>query len=142
MGKYRTINHTADLAVELQADTIEDLFKTAARAWRNAVLEKSKVRKQETKKIELHSPMLDELLVETVSELNYLFSVGQWLFSDFKKLDIYEENEEWYLTAMVTGEPFDEERHQVEAEIKAVTFHKMDIRRVNGKFKTTMVFDI
>ncbi len=141
MGKYRYIDHTADLALQIQGDTIDDLFYTAAMAWRDAVIEKSKVRKQERREIKIESDSLEECLVELVSELNYFLSADQWLFADLETLRIEEKNGKWSLTAMAAGEDLDQERHSIEVEIKAVTFHKMSIENVNGKFRTTMIFD-
>jgi len=39
MGTYHFLDHTADIAIRLQAESMEDLIVTAWEAWRNIVFE-------------------------------------------------------------------------------------------------------
>jgi SHS2 domain-containing protein len=46
------------------------------------------------------------------------------------------------LNAGITFGIYNEKKHTMKAEIKAVTFHQMEIKRSAGKFYTRIVFDI
>ena len=58
------------------------------------------------------------------------------------KIQIQKNDDKINLKAIVTGENFDDKRHQLKVEIKAVTFHQIEIREVNNKYFTRIIFDI
>ncbi|HVO76194.1 MAG TPA: archease, partial [Ignavibacteriaceae bacterium] len=64
-----------------------------------------------------------------------------WACGSIKEI-IIKKNKEWYLSALILGELFKEKKHSVNAEIKAVTFHQLEIRNISGKYSTRIVFDI
>jgi SHS2 domain-containing protein len=142
MGKYTQIDHTADIAISVEGHDEEDLFRTAARAWREAVLADSSNTAVGRKNISLSDDSLDELLVDFLNELNYLLFTRRWIPADFNRIKIVQEKGTYHLDAIVTGEPLDEKRHHIQVEIKAVTYHQMRIERKGNLFKTMVVFDI
>ena len=42
----------------------------------------------------------------------------------------------------INGEPLDHDRHYIYFDIKAVTYHQMEIEEKDGRFQTKVVFDI
>jgi len=142
MGKYTQIDHTADIAVSVEGHDPEDLFRTAARAWREAVLPDLTDAGSERKNLSLSADSLDELLVDFLNELNYLLFARYWISAGFERIKIVQENGVYHLDATVTGEPLDETRHHIQVEIKAVTYHQMRIEQKENVLKTVVVFDI
>jgi SHS2 domain-containing protein len=142
MGQYKQIDHTADIAVLVSGSDVEDLFRTASRAWRQVVVGNSDITRLDCREFTLQSESLEELLVECLSELNYLLIAKNWIFQSYENLHISQLNSDYKLTARISGEPLLESKHQLELEIKAVTFHKMHIKKVRQHFETTIIFDI
>jgi SHS2 domain-containing protein len=142
MGRYTQIDHTADIAVSVEGKDEGDLFRTAARAWQEAVLADSPNTADERKNISLSDDFLDELLVDFLNELNYLLFTQYWITTGIDRIKIVKENGTYHLNAIVTGESLDEKRHHIQVEIKAVTYHQMKIERKGNLFKTVVVFDI
>ena len=61
---------------------------------------------------------------------------------DINKIKIQKKGSKINLKVIVIGEKFDEKRHELRVEIKAVTFHQMEIKNVNNEYSTRIVFDI
>jgi SHS2 domain-containing protein len=142
MGRYKQIEHTADIALELEGINMEDLIRTAAAAWREVVLDKTPANTPEQKHLSFETSSAEELLVNSIGELNYLLITGHWVFSRFVQIQLDHTDRQWNLSAEISGEPLDPEKHVIEIEIKAVTFHQLDIKNRNGLYQTLLVFDI
>ncbi|HEX2869031.1 MAG TPA: archease [Ignavibacteriales bacterium] len=143
MKSYRFIEHTADIAVEVRGGRLEDLFSNSAEAWLETVLGSDFIPYiNDVKDVTLRELSSEELLVGFLSELNYLLFVHRWIPARVSGLTIEKKGEEFLLIARLEGEEFSLERHSLKEEIKAVTFHNMNIVKQRGEFVTRIVFDI
>ncbi len=140
--EYHFIDHTADIAVEVKGDTVEELFIASASAWQKSVIEKNEIKLVNKKEIKLNELSYEELLVSFFDELNFLLLTKKWIMGKIDKISINEKNEMYSLSVAVTGEEIDNSRHHLKVEIKAVTFHQMEIKKVNNKYSTRIIFDI
>ena len=140
--KFNFIDHTADIAVEVTGDTINDLFIASAFAWQESVFEKNGVNLSDEREINIEELSYEELLVSFLDELNFLLLTKKWIMGKVDKIQIQKNDDKINLKAIVTGENFDDKRHQLKVEIKAVTFHQIEIREVNNKYFTRIIFDI
>jgi SHS2 domain-containing protein len=61
--EFNFIDHTADIAVEVKADTIEELFTASASAWQDSVTKKNVVKLINKKEIYIEDFSYEELLV-------------------------------------------------------------------------------
>lgn len=139
---YKFIDHTADIAVDVEADGLADLFFASAYAWRESISDDKCLTVNQEKSLQLDEDTLEVLLVSFLSELNYLFQNNNWLMDSIRSIEVFERNDHWVLNAMITGNNFDLVNFNLKAEIKAVTYHQMNIQNVNGKYLTRIVFDI
>lgn len=139
---YRFIEHTADIAVEVEASTIEDLFSLSCHAWRDAALESADTSSTEWKFIYFNAVSLEALLVQFLSEINFLLYTHQWIFNSVEELKIISDEKEFKLYADILGEPLDHNIHHLKEEIKAVTYHQMKIEKTDNNYITRIVFDI
>jgi len=142
MGEFNFLEGivTADVAVEVRGQTIEDLFATAALALFEVMVKIETVRPQREKKIRLESQTVDRLLYDWLSELVYLKDADSMLFCRFD-LAINQENG-YQLDATITGEEIDPRRHELRADVKAVTFHRFRVEERQGVWSAEIVFDI
>lgn len=138
---YNFIDHTADIALEIKGNSIEELFMAAAFGWKEAVSD-SKVSSKEELSFALEEDSLEELLVRFLDELNFLFETKKLLMAEVEEIVIKKDENLFKLHSKIFGEVPDESKHQLKAEIKAVTFHQMDIRQEGMDFRTRIVFDI
>lgn len=143
MGNYTFFEHTADLAAELRGSDLADLIKSGAEAWMACALESGSTGIMNTRSLELKEDSPEELLVGFVSELNFLLNVRKWICRELPDVPAVKKDETGYsLQAVIKGEDFESSVHILNHEIKAVTFHQMDIHEENGMLATIIVFDI
>lgn len=138
-SKYNLIDHTADIAFDVTADSLEELFLESARAWRMSVIGDVAGKALSNYKLELPAGSLEELLVNFLNELNYLLTTKKWLSVIFENLIIDKTN--YLLNATVLGFQIDESI-QMKEEIKSVTYHQMDIIKSDNEYSTRVVLDI
>ena len=139
---YKFIEHTADIAIELTGNDPEDLFRSAASAWLESVLDEINIEDKETKEFSLSDKSLEELLVNFLSEINFFLFTRKWILGNINSLLIEYYNNNWNLKAIISGEELKEDKHYLREEIKAVTFHQMKIERANNEYSTRIIFDI
>lgn len=138
-AKHNFIEHTADIAFDVTADSVEELFMESARAWRIAVIGDVSGKALSNNDFNLTADSLEELLVNFLNELNFLLLNKNWLAVIFNKLIIDKTN--FFLSANIAGFQIDEST-EIKEEIKSVTYHQMSIINVDDKFTTRVVFDI
>jgi Uncharacterized conserved protein len=81
-------------------------------------------------------------MVEWLSELNYRHTVDHVLYSAFEGVSIEETDNGLALTATARGEPIAPERHTVYTEIKAITFHGLDVHETDDGWAVQVIFDV
>ena len=139
---YRIISHTADIALEIEAESREALFIDAAAGWKSLVLEDAHTAGRQARTVDLTSFSLEDLLVQWLGECSFFLDPGQWVFHAVETMTLKATDSGWRLSAAITGEPRDLQRHYIYSDIKAVTYHQLDIRQNKGRFTTRVVFDI
>lgn len=143
---YRIIPHTADVGIEVSADSIEALFIDAAKGWKYCVIENSPTEEQSKKEIRLSAISPEDLMVRWLNELNFYLTVKEWILHDVTQCQIESDgsgsNTEWSGNFSINGEPLDYEKHEICIEIKSVTYHQLEIEEVSNRYKTRIIFDI
>ena len=135
------IDHTADVAADLDGRTPGELFASAAHALTDTMTELGAVRPAVTQPVTLEAPTLEDLLVDWLNELLYRFEVRTMLFST-ADVTVEERDGGWALTATVGGEPLDPGRHPSRVLVKSATYHGLHVTRDGGTWRARIVFDI
>ncbi len=136
------IDHTGDVGLQVTADTMEQLFERAAAGMFHVITDPADVRVDTEMTITVQGRDREALLVHWLTELNYRHTVDRQLYSTFVVKDITTSEEELLLTATVGGEPTDPARHTVHTEIKAVTFHGLDVDQTSDGWTAQVIFDM
>ncbi len=142
MGTFEIIDHTADVGFELEAESLEDLLETAADAAFSVVLvdRPEQVEVEQEVRIASGGPdQADELLVAWLQELLYLFETESLVPVRFT----FHERGPDALRARVGYGRFDPERHRTGTEIKAVTYHDLEVTRDDrGRWTGRVIVDV
>jgi SHS2 domain-containing protein len=89
------------------------------------------------KRINLDGREHDLLLFDWLSELLYVFETEHLLLTQFDvRLD------ETGLHAICRGEPADRSRHELDHEVKAITYHGLLVRREPDGWLAEVIVDI
>jgi len=138
LQKYQYIDHTADLGIKVFGDTLTELFENAAFGLFDNITNLEKVNPNSEFSIEVQATDREALLVNWLSELNYLFLTRKELFNCFQVNQINDE----HLTATVRGEKLNLDRHEIYTEVKAVTYHKLYVKETDQGWEAQVIFDL
>jgi SHS2 domain-containing protein len=141
MFTYKFIDHTADIAAEVTGSSLEDMFIAAAAALHESVLEDYTPESNIDKQLTFMEDSIEEILVSFLNELNFWTITSKCIFNSVKEIKI-SKDDKWHLEAVIPAEEFNPSKHILKEEIKAVTYHQMNIVEENGIFRTLVVFDI
>ncbi len=134
--KYEILDHKADLKIRAFGKTKEELFLNVLSGMsENMKPELQKPGEKTKRKIKLSSFDFQALLVDFLSEILYLSQVNKEVFFEakFKK---FSENE-------IDGEIFGQKTERFGEDIKAVTYHNLEIKKTKNKtWEATVLFDI
>jgi SHS2 domain-containing protein len=118
------------------------LFAEAAGALLETIADPATVRTSLHRDFELSAPDLENLLVDWLGELVYVFEVDRQLFRD-ATVTVTEAADGWRLAAVARGEPYDPERHPIRVLVKAVTWHGLEVAcREDGAWRARVIFDV
>jgi len=138
MKTYELIDHTADVGVKAYGKNLSEAFENAAKGMFDIITDKSEIDNIGQYIIELKAPDLEQLLVDWLSDLLFLNSAKNLVFGFFK-VELDEKKSK--LSAKVFGEKFNLSKHKIGAEIKAVTYHMLEVKK-KRPFHVQVLFDI
>jgi len=138
MKKYEFINHTADLGIRVWGESIQELFKNAAYSMFDIMADLNRVELKKTMKVHIEKEELDELLADWLRNLLYKFNGDRYLLKEFKVETIDTQG----LKAKVKGEKMDLSRHHLKREIKAVTYHGLEVKKIDRGWEARIIFDV
>lgn len=136
------IDHTGDVGLRVTADTLEQLFERAAAGTFYVLTDPTEVRADTATTVTVRGRDYEALLVRWLSELNYRHTVNRQLYATFVVEEIVATEDGFALTATVEGEPTDPARHTVHTEIKAVTYHGLDVQETDDGWTAQVIFDM
>ncbi|MFW6333371.1 MAG: archease [Thermodesulfobacteriota bacterium] len=138
MEKFRYIDHTGDLGVEVFGDSLSRLFQNAGEAFADIMTDLRAVRRHESKAVSLEADRIEDLLVHWLNEFIFFFETEGLLFSGFEIDSI----DDTHIEARIHGEPYDENRHTIKTTAKSATYHHLEVVRQEDVWKATVIFDL
>lgn len=138
MERYRVFNHTADLGIEVYGKTVEDLFSNAVFALFDLITDLKHVHVREVRRITVSGDGWDDLLVNFLREVLYLFNGERFLV----KTCVIKDMREDYCEAELRGEMYQPETHTLYKEIKAVTYHQIMVKKTTSNWMGRVIFDV
>jgi len=138
MERYKQIPHTADIAAVIYGRTVPELFENAAYAMFDMMGDISAMEPETAVKVQLEAPDTESLLISWLNELLYRSYFKQVLFFDFHVIAL-EGNK---LTAGAKGQRISEDKKRLRLEIKAATYHDLEIKETGSGYEITIVFDV
>lgn len=138
---FEILEHPSDVKIRALGKTKEELFANAMFGMVAVLRPKIKDKKEKIKnKIKIESVDLNALLVDFLSDVLYLIQTNKEIYHDvkFNKFSPSNSSGQSTLEAELIGnkvESFGE-------DIKAVTYHGLQIQQKNGLYEATILFDI
>jgi len=140
---YKYFGTMADMGVIAEGETLEEAFREAARALTDLMVDINTVERKVRKKITVKSEDLYSLLYDFLTEILIIRDSEGIVFSDFDiKIERDKENDGYSLECIAYGEELDRKKHTPKEEVKAITYHKMEIEEKDGRYTIKYIVDI
>ena len=137
MKRYEYFEATADIGLRAYGNDLEEAFENAGLAIFNIISDTSGITPLNELEFKITSEDEVSLLYDYLEELLFYHEVEFMLFSRFH----VEIDENLHLTAKIEGEGIDWDKHERKTEIKAITFHKMAVKR-NDHVEVQAIVDL
>lgn len=135
---YTLINHTADLGIKIRGSDLKNLFETAGSALVHLMVRAEHHGKTTSMKISISGEDLADLMVRWLGEILYLFD-GENLVVTSIHMDTVSSSR---LEAILETVPFDPSVHETHSEIKAVTYHQIQVTDKGNQWEASVIFDV
>lgn len=137
-NSFTIIEHTADIGIHARGADIESLFEECARGMVSVMMDTNHLAPDREMEIRVDGDDDTDLLYAFLAEILYLFDGENFIPIKYKNSRLHE----GIFTTTARGLLFNPEKHRVEREIKAVTFHGMNIKKNGNNWETDVIFDI
>ncbi len=127
MKNFEYFDVTADIGFKAYGKNLNEAFENAGLAMFNIISDTNDINPTVGISFEITSEDEVSLLYDYLEELLFYHEVEFMLFSEFHvKID-----EKLNLKATIKGEAIDWDKHERKTEIKAITFHKMHVKKTD-----------
>jgi SHS2 domain-containing protein len=135
---FEFFEHTADIGLRIRAPDRQSLFADAAHSlFSLLVANLETVRCVQLENFVIAGREDDYLLFDWLNELLYTFETKRLLFAQF---DVQVDDSG--ITAVCCGEPIDPTRHELDHEVKAITYHELKVENTGHEWLAEVIVDI
>lgn len=140
MASFKIIEEGAfgDYEFAAEAESLEKLFAICGLATFEAVTDVSKVEALEEMDIAVSAESLEELLFLFLAELIYIKDTENIFFSRFG----IKISNKFKLNCKAYGERIDNKKHTLKTDVKAVTYHKLEVVQKGDGFGAHVILDL
>jgi SHS2 domain-containing protein len=137
-GHCETFEHTADVGLRARADTPAELMAALAEGLAEFICPRGQVQPDQTRSLEVSAEDREALAVDFLWEVMSLI-----LFDHFVVADVRVEHaDETSVRAVLSGQLYDPARHELAAEVKAVTYHQLKVARQADGWVAEVILDL
>lgn len=135
---HEVFEHTADLGFRIRAKDLNTLFREAAEVLFETIApDLSSIKQTRQVEIRLDGDDREFLLFDWLKQLLYQFDAEHLLLSRFE-VEVRDDG----LAATAWGEPLDPDRHVLEHEVKAITYHGLRLEKTDDEWLAEVIVDI
>jgi SHS2 domain-containing protein len=136
--KYRLTTRQSELAVRVVGNSQADLFANAAFALFDVLTDVDKIQIQDRLPLEVEGADRDDLLVNWLRELLYLYQGSGYVLKEFTMREV----KDTAIKAEVCGEKIDPDRHEIKQEIAAVAYHQSRMAQTGNQWNAQFIFEV
>ncbi len=136
--KYRTVKRPSELLVKVSGKTQAELFANSAFALFDLMTDVEKIKLEENLPLEVEGVDRDDLMVNWMRELLYLFQGSGYLLREFQIHEVKED----YVRGEVGGEKYDPDRHEIQRDIRSIAFQQSRIEKTGDQWIAQVIFEL
>jgi SHS2 domain-containing protein len=135
---YRITARQSELAVRVIGTSQTDLFVNAAFALFDVITDTANVELKERMPLEVEGSDRDDLLVNWLRELLYLYQGSAYLLKEFT----VQEMKDTVVKAEVSGEKLDPDRHEIKQEVAAVAYDQSHMQKTGDQWIAQVILEV
>ncbi len=136
------MEHTADMGIHVEADSLPHTFEESAEAMLNLMFELESKKETGSVTFGIHAKDISMLLVEVLNEILSIQDRHGLAVKRLLTCEIKPRNKGYLFIGTLRGEPFDDSCHPVKTEVKAATLSGLKYEEKEGKHIFECVFDL
>lgn len=138
MKQFDILDISGDAGIRAFGRDLPELFTNAAAGMYSLITDMRDIQEKTRLDISAEGSSLDGLLVSFLNELIFHFDTYGFIGKKITITAMYNNS----VTATLTGEEFDPERHEGKLLLKAATYHELHIEKMAGLYRADIIFDI
>ena len=135
---YKIIDHTADFGIHVFGSDAKALFSNAAVAMFDLITDINSLQGLEYIDLKISGEDRADLMVNWLRETLFLWNGREMLVKTVSVASLTQQN----LSAKVAFDTYDPGRHVIKTEIKAVTYHQIQVNRTPTGWEAKIIFDV
>ncbi len=135
--QFEQVDISGDVGIKVWGQTLEELFENAARGMFELITDVSALNESESREVHVVADSDEDLLVQWLNELVFLFDSYNYLGKTFS-LNIINKK----LKAVISGGTFNPSTGESRLLIKAATYHDLSLTKTSSHWEATVIFDI
>ncbi len=136
--KYTLIDHTADFGIRMEGSDPGDLFRGMAMAMLDQLTELEALEGVDETEITVDGDDWPDLMVNWLREILYLWFGEEKLVKKVEVLSISEHR----MSARVAADLYDPAKHTIKKDIKAATYHQLQVNEGPSGWDASVIFDL
>jgi SHS2 domain-containing protein len=134
--RYRITPHHSELAVKVFGSSQLELFQNSGWALFDVTTEK--IETKDCVPLEVEGTDRDDLLVNWVRELLYLYQGSGYLLKEFRISELGDK----LVKAEASGEKIDPDRHEIKKEVMAIAYDKSRMAKTGDQWTAQLIFEV
>ena len=136
--RYRVTPHHSELAVKVFGSSQVELFQNSGWALFDVTTDIEKIETKDCVPLEVEGTDRDDLLVNWVRELLYLYQGSGYLLKEFRINELGDK----LVKAEACGEKIDPDRHEIKKEIMAIAYDKSRMAKTGDQWTAQLIFEV
>jgi SHS2 domain-containing protein len=132
------VDPTADCGIQVSGRDLKALFENAGLALYDLIADISLVNSSFAYPVQISGSDWPDLMVNWLRELLYLWTGKEMLVKEIDVMDILE----YRLSAIIRADAFNTTKHRLKHEIKAVTYHRIQVTQSPKGCNAIVIFDV
>ena len=134
--RFVEIDHSGDVGIEARGADADALFANATRGL-FALRHRGRVRAAMERKIRVEAGTVEDLLVDWLNEVIAVGSANGEFYADV----VVHVGDGW-AEGVLRGEAIDPARHEPRFDVKAATYHELDVASSAEGLRARVIFDL
>jgi SHS2 domain-containing protein len=139
---YEFIEHQADIGIQASGRSLSDALCDGVRGMLELMVPRTDVKPAQTIQISASGVDQGALFVDLLNAVLAAKDIHGLFFHDIQNLRLQESDTNLTATADLIGEPFDLERHAVDADVKAATYGGLRVVHDEHGWRLRCILDL